>query len=297
MKVYRNKKAQREIMRTYDKLLTLWDVEKEETDIDTTYGRTHVIACGNKANPPLVLFHGVGDDSALMWIYNAKYLSKHYRIYAIDTLGGPGKSVPGELYNKDFDDICWIDQILDELELPKAYFAGVSHGGYLVQAYLLDRPERVIKGISISGAVPARKKGMPVMLKIFLPEALFPSKKNVKKLIAKLCGENSAVFLDNEDIMEHYTYLLRGFNNMAMGYHKVRYFTDEEIDRIRDKIVYLVGREDPFEKLGGEEALRKYRMNVTFYENAGHGLNHEIAEEINKKIVEVFEETVNSFYN
>ena len=34
MKVYRNKKAQREIMRTYDKLLTLWDVEKEETDID-----------------------------------------------------------------------------------------------------------------------------------------------------------------------------------------------------------------------------------------------------------------------
>ena len=48
--------------------------------------------------------------------------------------------------------------------------------------------------------------------------------------------------------------------------------------------------EDPFEKLGGAEALRKYRMKVTFYENAGHGLNHERADEINAKIVEILTE-------
>lgn len=85
-------------------------------DIDTTYGTTHVIACGNEDNPPLVLFHGVGDDSALMWNYNAKFLSEHYRIYAVDTIGGPGKSVPS-----------------------------VSHGGYLAQLYALHRLERVKK--------------------------------------------------------------------------------------------------------------------------------------------------------
>ena len=292
MKVYRTKKMQQEIIRTYNNLLAQWDVETEEMDINTEYGTTHIVACGKEENPPLILFHGVGDDSALMWIYNAKYLSRYFRIYALDTIGGPGKSVPGEGYNKDFDDVLWIDGVLDKLLIEKAFFAGVSHGGYLVKYYSLYRPERVKKGISISGAISVGEKGSPMatMMKIFLPEALFPTKRNIQKLIEKLCGENTPVFTENKDIMEHYTYLLRGFNNMAMGYHNVRPFTEEEVDLIRDKIEFLVGLEDPFEKLGGAEALRKYRMKVTFYENAGHGLNHERADEINAKIVEILTE-------
>lgn len=39
MKVYKNKKAQREIIRTYDNLLRAWGVEGEEKDVETTYGR------------------------------------------------------------------------------------------------------------------------------------------------------------------------------------------------------------------------------------------------------------------
>lgn len=249
--------------------------------------KCHIIDnCGNPDNPSLVLFHGVGDDAALMWIYNAKYLSQYFCVYAVDTLGGPGKSVPGEKYDKEFDDVLWIDQILDKLEIEQAFFAGVSHGGYLVQLYTLCRPERVKKGISIASAVPVGKKGSPMatMMKIFFPEALFPTQKNVKKLIQKLSGENAAAFTENQDIMEHYTCLLKGFNNMAMGYHKVRTFTEEEVDAIREKVEYLVGLEDPFEKLGGENALKENHMKVTFYEKAGHGLNHERAEEINEKI-------------
>ena len=45
---------------------------------------------------------------------------------------------------------------------------------------------------------------------------------------------------------------------------------------------------DPFEKLGGAEALTENHMNVIFYENAGHGLNHEKADDINRKMVEIF---------
>lgn len=295
MKVYRSRKMQQEIIRTYNKLVKQWGIVVEEMDIATPYGMTHIIACGNKNNPPLLLFHGVGDDAALMWIYNAKYLSLYYRVYAVDTIGGPGKSVPGELYNKDFDDVLWIDKILESLSIEKAFFAGVSHGGYLVQVYALSRPERVIKGISISGALSVGNNGSPMatMMKIFLPEALFPTQKNVKKLIEKLCGENSAVFTENSDIMEHYTYLLKGFNNMAMGYHKVHTFTEKEVDIIRGKVEFLVGLEDPFEKLGGAAAIQVNHMCATFYENTGHGLNHERADEINKKMVEIFERVFN----
>ena len=108
MKVYRSKKMQQAIQRTYDALVAQWGVDVEEMDLETGYGTTHVIACGDAKNPPLLLFHGVGDDSALMWIYNAEYLSRYYRVYAVDTLGGPGKSVPGKLYNQEFDDVVKV---------------------------------------------------------------------------------------------------------------------------------------------------------------------------------------------
>lgn len=71
-----------------------------------------------------------------------------------------------------------------------------------------------------------------------------------------------------------------------MRFHKVRVFTDSEVDSIREKILYLAGEEDPFQKLGGKEALLSYHMNTVFYPDAGHGLNHELAEEINQKILE-----------
>ena len=79
----------------------------------------------------------------------------------------------------------------------------MSHGGYLVQAYTLLRPERVLKTISISGTVPVggKKLSMMAMMKIFLPEALFPTDKNVSRLIRKLSGENYSVFTDNPEIM------------------------------------------------------------------------------------------------
>ncbi len=290
MKVYRNEKSARAIRETYDRLLAAWACEKTEKDIDTLYGTTHVILCGREELPPLVLFHGVGDDSALMWIYNAPELSRHFRLYAIDTLGGPGKSRPGEQYGKGFDDVRWIDETLDGLGVGQAFVAGVSHGGYLAQLYALRRPERVKKAISISGTVPVggKKLSMLAMMKIFLPEALFPTEKNTLRLIRKLSGGHAEVFTENPAIMAHYGCLLKGFNPGAMGAHQVAAFTPEEVDRIRDRVVYLAGTEDPFEKLGGRYVLEKNRMNAVFYEHAGHGLNHELADEINRKIVSVF---------
>lgn len=294
MKVYRSKKAQNRILDTYDKLIEKWDVKVEEMDIPTTYGNTHILACGEESKPPLVLFHGVGDDSALMWVFNAKALSEQFRVYAVDTIGGPGKSTLGEGYNKDFDDVFWIDKILEGLNLRKSSFIGVSHGGYLVQLYTLHRPDKVEKAICLSAAVPIEGNGstMKTMMKIFLPEALFPTKKNVIKLLKKLSGTNYSVFTENDLIMEHYTSLLKGFNNMAMRYHKVGAFSEDEVNKIRDKVFYLVGTDDPFEKMGGALALKKYHMNVKFYDSVGHGINHEISDEINPMVIKILKSEI-----
>jgi pimeloyl-ACP methyl ester carboxylesterase len=287
MNVFKSETAKTHIINTYNQLLDMWDINKIEKEITTTYGTTHVILCGNESNPPLVLFHGVGDNSALMWIYNVAILSRYFRICAVDTIGGPGKSCPNRNYNKGFDIAKWIDEILTELMFDKVYIAGQSHGAYLTQYYGLCRPERVIKMVCLASTVPdINFNPMRTMMKVFLPEALFPTKGNTIKLLHKLCGKNIAAFTEDPIVIEHYQCLLKGFNNMAMRYHKIICFNDEQINSIREKTLYLVGEDDPFAKLGGKDALLKNRMNVKFFPEVGHGINHEISNEINQIIIE-----------
>ena len=299
MKKYRSKKAGRNIISTYDQLLKEWGIQVEEMDLATRFGVTHVITAGENSSPPLILFHGVGDDSALMWIYNAKSLAQYYKIYAIDTIGGPGKSMMGKEYNENYDDVAWIEEIMKKLNLRKASFAGVSNGGYLVQLFALKRREMIEKGISISASVPCGKENgsIKMMIKIFFPEALFPTRSNTVKLIQKLSGNNAKVFTENKLIMEHYHWLLKGFNNMAMRYHKVRPFTEDEIASIKDVVYYLVGEQDLFEKMGGKKDLLEHDMNVCFYPSAGHGLNHENSDEINKMMIDIIEGKIHNIRN
>ncbi len=288
MKKYRSRKAGERIIETYDALLGAWGVVCEEMDIETEYGATHIIAAGEKGLPPAVLFHGVGDDSALMWVYNAKALAARHRIYAVDTLGGPGKSIPGDGYNKQFDDVRWIDQVMDGLGIPSASLIGVSHGGYLAQLYTVRRPDRVRHTVAIASSVPYGHGGSPMktMMKIFLPEALFPTPGNTVKLLKKLSGAHADALTGNPLILEHYRWLLKGFSNMAMAYHKVSGFSKEEIDFLRGRVLYLAGEMDPFQQLGGKKDLLDCGMNARFFPDGGHGLNHELAGEVNEAVLE-----------
>ncbi len=294
MKVYKSKKAKQRIIETYDRLLTLWDVAVKETDISTTYGTTHIIECGKDGAPPLVLFHGVGDDSALMWIFNAKALAEYFHLYAVDTIGGPGKSRPNEKYDKSFDEIKWLDEVFDTLKLKQVYLAGVSNGAYMTQHYGIMRPDRVTKMICMSGSAVASgdsKSPLRRMLKVFLPEALFPTNKNVVRLIKKLTGKNYRKFTENPDIMEHYTQMIRGFNNMAMTYHKIDSFSEEQVLSMQGKALFLCGEADPLGDMETVKAiLTKYHLDYRFFPEAGHGVNHELSEEINKIMIEYLSE-------
>lgn len=289
VKVYRSEKAKKKILDTYDQLLDQWGIAVEERQITTRYGKTQVIICGETHLPPLVLFHGVGDDSAMMWLLNARQLSQHYRLFAVDTMGGPGKSVPNEAYNRQFDDLVWIDELLDDLKLDHVYMAGVSNGGYLVQYYGANRSERVSKIIALASSVPVQTGHVMItMMKIFLPEALFPTDRNVSRLLRKLSGDHSQVFTENPLLLAHFKALMRGFNNMAMSYHQIKSLDPAAIDSLRERTLYLVGNQDPFARMGGKAMLEQNKMKARFFDGVGHGINHEIAAEINAIMIDYF---------
>lgn len=285
---YKKIEGKQLIYHSYDELLRLWCVDKKELDVDTSFGKTHVITSGRPENPPVILFHGVGDDSAIMWIYNIKELVVHFFVIAIDTIGGPGKSEPNERYFMNFEQSLWIDEILDFFNINKTNIIGVSNGSYIAQYYSIKKPERVNKVICMAGSIITKKSPNPIfrMMKVFLPEALFPTKKNVRKLLAKMCGPNYNVFTDNPALFLHWYYLLKYFNNKSMMYHKLTRFTSEEIATLRDKSIFLIGDSDRLVYHPNSiDALTENNLNYQIIEKAGHGINHEQSDIINKIIV------------
>ena len=67
-----------------------------EEDVETSFGTTHVYRYGAenqaaRSRTPVVLVHGAGSCSA-MWYPNTPALGADRPVYAIDTLGDPGRS-------------------------------------------------------------------------------------------------------------------------------------------------------------------------------------------------------------
>jgi pimeloyl-ACP methyl ester carboxylesterase len=118
------------ILSSYNQLLAKCSVPYEELIIDTRYGKTYIIASGEKSLPPLILLHGSGSNSS-MWIGDIAKYSKHYRVYAVDIPGDPGKSEEKQYSLKSPAYSEWMDDILRSLQLQKASFIGISLGAWM----------------------------------------------------------------------------------------------------------------------------------------------------------------------
>lgn len=158
-------------MTAYDNAMKLWPVPYEERDIPTRFGSTHVVVSGPRDAAPLVLLHGYM-ATLLSWAPNIVDLSKNYRVYAIDVMGQPGKSIPDEPIRNDADYVAWLTATLNGLHLNRISLAGVSFGGWIALNYAAAEPERVRKLVLLSpgGLLPIsiqfRLRGMLMM---FLP--------------------------------------------------------------------------------------------------------------------------------
>jgi len=287
MEKYKSIDAKHLIYESYDRLLNDWGVPYEEHDIQTSYGITHIVTAGSPLQPPLLLLHGTADNSAMMWIFNAQALSEHFYLIAVDAIGGSGKSEANDAYFKTFDQARWLDELLEQLKLDKVNVAGVSYGAYLAYHYAIVRPDKANKIICMAGRIPSSQtEVMFKMMKAFLPEALFPSEANCRKLLRKLSGPNYIRFENHAELMKHWYYLLKYFNNKSMMKHTITIFNDEQLNTLREKALFLIGEHDRMSYY--PKAISKLQMNginYRLFKDAGHAINHEIAEQINAEII------------
>lgn len=142
--IYKTLAGEHAIMDIYDSILARWPVPYTGITLPTRHGDTFIIASGDETAPPLVLLHGSASN-ATAWIGDIEALSRHFRVYAVDTIGEPGRSVhnrppwDGPAYAD------WLKDMLDGLQLEQAAVMGISQGGWTALKFASTYPHCVSK--------------------------------------------------------------------------------------------------------------------------------------------------------
>jgi pimeloyl-ACP methyl ester carboxylesterase len=160
---FKSPEGKARFMAAYEAAMKVWNVPYEAIDVSTRFGITHLVVCGPKDAPPIVLLHGFGTSLA-MWGDNIGDLSRDYRVYALDVMGQPGKSIPARSMDTRQDYVEWLTAVLDALRIEKTHMIGMSYGGWLTLGYAIAAPQRLDKIVLLSPAGSFE----PISIEMFL---------------------------------------------------------------------------------------------------------------------------------
>ena len=129
LKLYKSVDGYKAIMEWYESLEEKIAVPFESLYVNTRFGRTHILATGPRARAPTVPDLRRG-GCAPLWRRQLESLSPNFRVYALDIPGQPGRSDPNppSFLNEDYFD--WLLDVLDDLGIERAHFAGISAGAW-----------------------------------------------------------------------------------------------------------------------------------------------------------------------
>lgn len=160
--LYRSEEGYEKIMSWYDSVVAKIEAPVQSHYVDTRYGRTHMLAAGPADAEPLLLIPGAA-GSAPLFRRAIPYLSKNFRVYALDVVGGPGRSAPNPLSYSDSSYVHWLCDVLDGLHLHSAHIAGQSAGGGLAMKFGVEQPDRA-RSVIMFGPTGLSRARLPVKI-------------------------------------------------------------------------------------------------------------------------------------
>lgn len=156
--IYQNENAKKAVLELYDKQIEELNITYKDLYVDTSFGKTHLIECGNLDGKSLLVFHG-GNATTAYNLKHCSFLLRDFHIYAVDTMGHPGKSAENVLSPNGQDYGKWAVEVIKALKYEKMMCFGGSYGaGVLVKAMCVA-PEVIEKSVLL---VPSAIKNAPL---------------------------------------------------------------------------------------------------------------------------------------
>jgi pimeloyl-ACP methyl ester carboxylesterase len=259
---FKTTKSERAFLAAYDAAMKSWPVSYGETQVLSRFGITHVVVSGPEHAPPLVLLHGYM-ATLTMWAPNVAALSRDYRVYAVDVMGQPGKSVAHEPIRTPADWVAWMIATLNGLHLDRVFLAGMSYGGWLALNFAVAEPERVQKLVLLSPAASF----LPLVRQFFLrgmPMMTFPTHLTVNAFMQWLGFRNRAGDGDTKGALELMYLGMKHFRIARPVAPTV--FSDDELVAMRVPTLLLMGEQEVI--YNAAKALARARRLLPRFEGA-----------------------------
>lgn len=275
--LYKTKEGKARAFASYDSAMTLWNVPYEESFVETSYGKSHVLVSGKQDGHPVILLPGLFGD-ATMWYPNVGDLSKNYRVYSIDMLNYGGKGQPAGRVIRDIHDYKrWLIQIMDHYQLEKAALAGVSYGSWLALALAREMPDSVSALMLMDPSETFMPMNGGIAWKGFKAFMFFPNRQKYDEFFTWIGGGYRNA--DMEIWFEHMLDVIEFGSTGMMDVPQHRTYEREELAMVTMPVLVMAGGkpilyEDPEEfRQNAQRALP--HAEVLIVPGAGHGLNME----------------------
>ncbi len=168
MNVFKSEASREQLAAWYPRFRAKIPGELEERDIETRFGRTHVLFAGPKDAPPLLLVHGAMASSAHV-LSELAPLARSRRIIAPDVLGQSAMSADVRLPLDSDSCGAWLGDVLDGVALSKADLLGVSWGGFIALRAAAAAPTRFSRLVLLVPAGIINTPPLPALWKVALP--------------------------------------------------------------------------------------------------------------------------------
>lgn len=170
MGIYKSEKGKEAILSLYEKQLKRINEKYEDIYFDTSFGKTHLIETGNLSGSPLLVFHG-GNATTAYNLLACDFLMKDFHIYAVDTIGHPGKSAEVSLSSKNYDYGKWAAEVIEKLGYESISCFGGSFGAGIIAKTMCVAPHKIKKavlyvpsGISNASAINSMSMMIPMIM-------------------------------------------------------------------------------------------------------------------------------------
>ncbi len=246
--------------------------------IETSLGSTCVwgLNTHDEQLDTLVIFPGARTTS-LIWDFDKGLdnLNHKMRIFMVETNGLPNLSNGATPNIKSMDYGIWATEVMDKLNIKKAFIAGASFGGLICMKLAIVSPEKVQSAFLLNpGCLQPFSLTLKNLYYNLLP-IINPTKKNVLKFLDK------AVFSKpNHQLSDFSEKMLVDYEFFAISRYKDNtqkpYFMESQLDEVKVDIFLMLGDKDllfPYQKsLENAKKHIKTLKDIKVYENVGHGI-------------------------
>ena len=169
--IYKTAEGKAKVLALYDQQIDKLNVPYNDIYCDTPFGETHVIETGNMEGKPLLVFHG-GNSTTAYNLLASRFLLKDFHIYAVDSIGHPGKSAEVSLSAKNYDYGRWASSVIESLGYDKITCFGTSYGAGILAKTMCVSPAKIERAVLL---VPSGIKNAPAYksMKMMFPMIMY----------------------------------------------------------------------------------------------------------------------------